>query len=296
MVRTVSDMFLWLFSCTGIVVMVLLWNDDHWDEVRDAVKPEQISIPVTWAGRDAISSAWSGSSENFVSKVRIHYNRKRRHLVFWSSLATTACWVGYDPLEPTLFVQRLHWHQVQMPTVDPEWRCYTRDVQGWPRLCLPISKFMAHGFFPLQMPCMWNHEGGGFGVNGRMGAARSILPVEGVNAIGSYLKLLINALIIVAAKIRRWGIGLYAYGSVLFPIYLHEITGEEFLFHKYGRGRWTSPLETIESCWPNEAGFLRCMDGSQYQHVFMDEYTYGGMYQEIAGYDWWDEWRVTEQP
>lgn len=288
----------------------------HWDEVRDAVEPEQIRITSdVKLERDAISSGFGQvSSENFVLKWGSEYITTGREEEILASFE--AVWqrqlVEWDMTPP--FGTDTHLFNVYLgntgpdaPTVDPAAAgYYTRDIQGWPMIVLDSvsASVIAHEFFHALQDASGSYgtdEGRWFWESTAEWATATINPTSrgGVNAIGSYLRLShesINTFLhLLAAETAEDEVyGLYAYGSVLFPIYLHEITGEELLIPQVWKEGdvWTSPLETIESLLAERGlDFYDVWMDHNASTVFMDEYTYGGMYQEIAGYDWWDEWR-----
>ena len=288
-----------------IFLVQTLWGNEfscgtmsHWNDVRDAVEPSDIRITSdVKLERDAISSSFGQvSSENFVLKWGSEYITTGREEEILASFE--AVWqrqlVEWDMTPP--FGTDTHLFNVYLgntgpdsPTVDPSVAgYYTRDGQGWPMIVLDSvsASVIAHEFFHALQDASGSFgtpEGRWFWESTAEWAAAVMNPssIGGVNSIGSYLRLSHESIDTFVHRLNveegeNWDSALYAYGSVLFPIYLNEITGEELLIPQVWKegDLWTSPLDTIESLLSDrEMNFYDVWMDHNASTVFMDEYT-----------------------
>ena len=308
--------------CMIVFLVQTLWANElscgmmsHWDDVRNAVEPNVRITSDVKLERDAISSNFGQvSSENFVLKWGSEYITTGIEEEILASFE--AVWerqlIEWDMDAP--FGTDSHLFNVYIGNTGPDAPIvdsgvagyYTRDSQGWPMIVLDSlsATVIAHEFFHALQDASGSYatpEGRWFWESTAEWAAAVMNPssIGGVNAIGSYLRQSHES---IDTFLHLYDVGtggdqelaLYAYGSVLFPIYLNEITGEELIIPQVWKEgeAWISPLKTIESLLEErDLSFYDVWMDHNASTVFMDEYTYGGMYQEIAGDDWWDEWR-----
>ena len=289
---------------------------NHWDDVHNAVVPNIRITSDIKQERDAMSPNFIKlSSENFVLKWDTEYITTGVEEEILESFE--AVWerqlVAWDMTPP--FGTDGHLFNVYLGNTGPnsptiEGRVggyYTRDSQGWPLIVLNPSALsatlIAHEFFHALQDATGSYgtpEGRWFWESTAEWAAAAMNPTskQGVSAIGDYLVLSHESIDTFLhyydmESEEDLSYALYAYGSVLFPIYLHEITGEELLIPQVWKqgDLWNSPLHTIEVLLAERGlDFYDVWMDHNASTVFMDEYTYGGMYQELAGYDWWDPW------
>ena len=289
---------------------------NHWDDVHNAIEPDIRIASDVKLERDAIGSGFIQiSSENFVLKWDTEYITTGIEEDILNSFE--AVWerqvVDWDMVAP--FGTDSHLFNVYIGNTGPDAPTvesgvggyYTRDSQGWPMIVLNPSSLtatlIAHEFFHALQDAAGSYgtpEGRWFWESTAEWAASAMNPnsTQGVSAIGSYLKLSHESIDTFLHLLNAEGdeelvYALYAYGSVLFPIYLNEITGDELLIPQVWKegNAWISPLETIETLLADRGfDFYDVWMDHNASTIFMDEYTYGGMYQELAGYDWWDEW------
>ena len=289
---------------------------NYWDDVHNSVVPNIRMTSDVKLERDALSSEFIQlSSENFVLKWGTEYITTgieeailesfeavwERQLVEWGMPAP----FGTDSYLFNVYIGNTG---SNAPTVEPGvGGYYTRDSQGWPIIVLNPSSLsatlIAHEFFHALQDASGSYgtpEGRWFWESTAEWAAAAMNPnsTQGVSAIGNYLALSHESIdtfvhLYDAETEEDRVYALYAYGSVLFPIYLNEITGEEQLIPQVWKqgSPWISPLSTIEVLLAERGfDFYDVWMDHNTSTIFMDEYTYGGMYQELAGYDWWDQW------
>ena len=316
---TISD------SLNGMIVLFVqtLFADElpcgmmnHWDDVRNHVVPNIRITSDVKLERDALNPNFIQiSSDNFVLKWGSDYITTGIEEDILASFEAVWTRQLVEWGMPAPFGTESHLFNVYIGNTGsnaPEVRpgvggYYTRDGQGWPLIVLNPSALsatlIAHEFFHALQDASGSYgtaEGRWFWESTAEWAAAAMNPnsTQGVNAIGDYLALSHESIdtfvhLFDTETEEERVYARYAYGSVLFPIYLHEITGEELLIPQIWKEGdvWISPLHTIEMLLADRGlDFHDVWMDHNASTVFMDEYTYGGMYQSLAGYDWWDQW------
>jgi hypothetical protein len=290
----------------------------YWDVRNEPTIPEVVIADGAKIERDAMDANFNMMrSENFVLKWGDSYttNGAEENILILFECAWQKQHIEWDMLAPFgtdnyLFNVYIADTGPNTPTIEGHQAgYYTRDDQGWPMIVLKKSSLsptlIAHEFFHALQDAVntarpdesrWFWEATAEWASGAMYPSDS----GSINNVSAYLNLShesLNSFLSYSALApeEEDTLANYAYGAALFPIYLHEITMDELFIPnvwKQGDPDRFQPLETIRDLLAEKGlAFHEVWMNHNSSTVFMNEYSQGGMYQELAGYGWWsDEW------
>ena len=294
----------------------------HWREKTTPVPLEVTIADGEKINRDAYNNNFNQlESENFVLKWGDNFLLNGLDSVIIEFFETT--WTAQvhdweltqpDGTEQALFNVYIGNSGNGAPEIpDTAGGYFTYDDQGWPMIVLNPSSFDVEGYIPTLISHEFFHavqrasnlytteESRWFFESSAEWSAANMYPSSpySVSAINSYMTLSDQSLntflhLYEAETEEEQELASYAYGSVLFLIFLHEYTMDGTLIPSIWKQNTlnNNPLDTIKTILEErEMNFYDVWMKHNESVVFMEEYSYGSMYLGLTEPDWWsDSW------